>query len=102
MTSLITDEIRACIGRSESLGRVEVSRREIVKYAIASGLIGLGEFNALPKGNAQIAAIGKLQATASSFILLNKYGSALMSELDAGVEKAKEQIQVSKSNSRNR
>ena len=34
--SLITDEIRGWIGRSEPAGTVEVSRREIIRYALAS------------------------------------------------------------------
>jgi 3-methylfumaryl-CoA hydratase len=36
MSELITPEIRAWIGRSESVDRVEITRREIVKYAIAT------------------------------------------------------------------
>jgi len=34
--ALITDQIRAAIGREESYGPLEVSRREIVKYSIAT------------------------------------------------------------------
>jgi 3-methylfumaryl-CoA hydratase len=34
--TLITPEIRAWIGRSEALGPIEVSRRDIVKYAVAT------------------------------------------------------------------
>jgi 3-methylfumaryl-CoA hydratase len=36
MADLITPEIRAWIGRSEAPTRVEVTRRDIVKYAIAT------------------------------------------------------------------
>jgi 3-methylfumaryl-CoA hydratase len=36
MTELITPEIRAWVGRSEAPSRVEVTRRDIVKYAIAT------------------------------------------------------------------
>ena len=36
MSSLITDEIRSSIGASESFGPIEVTRREIVKYAVAT------------------------------------------------------------------
>ena len=34
---LITDDIRAWIGRSEQPQRIEITRRDIVKYAIATG-----------------------------------------------------------------
>ncbi len=37
MSTLITDEIRAWIGRSEPPVRFEVTRRDIIKYAIATG-----------------------------------------------------------------
>ena len=36
MGDLITPEIRAWIGRSESIPRIEVTRRDIVKYASAT------------------------------------------------------------------
>ncbi len=36
MSGLITDEIRSSIGASESFGPIEVTRREIVKYAVAT------------------------------------------------------------------
>ena len=36
MTQLITPEIKAWIGKSEAPRRAEVTRREIVKYAIAT------------------------------------------------------------------
>lgn len=36
MTQLLTDEMRAAIGVSEDFGPFEVSRREIVKYAVAT------------------------------------------------------------------
>jgi 3-methylfumaryl-CoA hydratase len=36
MTTLITPEIRKWIGHSEAVGRIEVTRRDIVKYAVAT------------------------------------------------------------------
>lgn len=36
MSSLLTDDIRAWIGRSDAPQRVEVTRRDIIKYAIAT------------------------------------------------------------------
>lgn len=36
MTTLLTDDIRAWIGRSDAPQRVEVTRRDIIKYAIAT------------------------------------------------------------------
>lgn len=36
MTELITPEIRAWIGHSEPVHRIEVTRRDIVKYALAT------------------------------------------------------------------
>lgn len=36
MTELITPEIRAWIGRQEPIERIEVTRRDIVKYALAT------------------------------------------------------------------
>ena len=37
MPELISDDIRAWIGRSDPPQRVEVTRRDIIKYAIATG-----------------------------------------------------------------
>ena len=36
MTTLLSDDIRAWIGRSDAPQRVEVTRRDIIKYAIAT------------------------------------------------------------------
>lgn len=36
MGDLITDEIRAWIGRSQSFGPIDVSRQDIVKYSLAT------------------------------------------------------------------
>lgn len=36
MTSLLSDDIRAWIGRSDAPQRIEVSRRDIIKYALAT------------------------------------------------------------------
>lgn len=36
MTTLLNDEVRAWIGRSDTPQRVEITRRDIIKYAIAS------------------------------------------------------------------
>lgn len=35
--ALITDDIRAWIGRSEGPQRIDITRRDIIKYAIATG-----------------------------------------------------------------
>jgi 3-methylfumaryl-CoA hydratase len=37
MTELLNDEIRAWIGRSDPPQRVEITRRDIIKYAMATG-----------------------------------------------------------------
>lgn len=36
MGELLTDEIRAAIGTTETVGPIEISRREIVKYSVAT------------------------------------------------------------------
>ena len=36
MDELLTDGIRAAIGTAETIGPIEISRREIVKYAVAT------------------------------------------------------------------
>ncbi len=36
MTTLLNDEIRAWIGRADTAQRVEITRRDIIKYAIAT------------------------------------------------------------------
>lgn len=56
--------------------------REAAKAIVATGLVGLGEFEVFPRGNRALVAVGKLQVTASTFVLLNKYGDLLVDELD--------------------
>lgn len=36
MTSLLTDEVRAWIGRSDPPQRIEITRRDIIKYSLAT------------------------------------------------------------------